>query len=119
MPFADEGGVVAGCLERFEKGQVVIVPMGQIVFYTVRPGILACQKAGPAGTAQAGGDKRIFKAHTLVAEAVKVGGLHYGVPQGAQCIPPMIVHKDEYDVGSIGWQPSRDQGRHKNNQKCR
>ncbi len=104
MPFADEGGGVAGFLE------VLWEEMGAgrngtlIVDDMVAMHVLAGEDRGAARRAKGGGDKGVLEVGPFSCHAVQVRSLEEGrgLGQEAHKVIAMIVAEDEDDVSASG-----------------
>ena len=103
MPFADDGGCVAGFLQVFGHGLLVGVE-SCFRFRTERPGesdavgVASRQKPGARSAADSLGAVIIGEAHAFGAEPVDVGCPVSGGPRCGQVAVAHVVEVDEHDV---------------------
>ena len=103
VPFADDGGCVAGFLQVFGHGLLVGVE-SCFRFRTERPGesdavgVASRQKPGARSAADSLGAVIIGEAHAFGAEPVDVGRPVSGGPRCGQVAVAHVVEVDEHDV---------------------
>ena len=96
VPFADEGGFVAGFLEDLREGFEMMAPLAAVgvVENPMMMGVESRQQAGPHRRAQRRRAKRIAEPRPFRGQPVDVRRLHKGMPHTGEFIPPQIIDQD-------------------------
>ena len=104
VPFADEGGFVAGVVEEAGPGGEAVAGgaaidvVGDLVGVRVEAG----EEGGAAGGAERGDGEGVLEHGAFAGETVYAGGLCEGVAAAAELVPAEVVDQDEDDVWALG-----------------
>jgi len=103
VPFADEGGFVAGVVqEAGPSGEAVtggaaIDVVGDLIGVRVEAG----EEGGAAGGAEGSDGEGVLEHGAFAGEAVDVWSLGEGMAAAAEFVPAQIIDQDEDDVGAL------------------
>ena len=106
VPLSDQGGLVACLAKDLGEGHlraIEDVPVGHL---SVVKGMATGKNNCPGGGADRIGDVATLEGHSLLRDAVEVGGLNQFRPVGADGMGGMVIGKDEEYVGLLGQRPS-------------
>ena len=101
VPFADEGGVVAGLLEILREEARALWCRHVVVDDFVPVHVLAGEDPRPAGRAERGGDEGVFEMDAAAGKGVDVRSFDKGMPAEAEDVVAEIVDEDEDDVAGF------------------
>ena len=101
VPLAEVGGVVACALELHRKAAEVGGILREVVLHAVSVRVNAAEDARSAGGAERCGAEGVLEIHALLAQPVDVRRLQMRVAREAQCVPALIVGKNEQDVRTL------------------
>ena len=110
VPLSDQGGAVTGLAQEFGEGHLRAVEDVTIGHLPIVEGMPTRKYDRPGRGANRIGDVAALEGHSLLGDAVEVGGLDQFRPIGAYGMGGMIIGEDEEDVGRLGlfgMQPSR------------
>jgi hypothetical protein len=101
VPFADNGGSVAGLLQQLGEGLLAAVKFDCIVDDAVEMAVFAGQDYGPAGCAYSICAKAIIEAHTLSGKPVEVRRFVDFAAVTAYSVCGVVICHNEYDVRPV------------------
>ena len=102
VPLADEGCLVARCLQEF--GHCLLGTVEDTVFVvgkSIDVAVLTSEHAGTTGTGKTVGNETVAEEHTLLGNLVEIGSLDVALAIGTECLSRVVVSHNVDDVGTL------------------
>src|SRR6185436_1432966 len=98
MPFADDGGLISGSLQKFGKSLLRAVEGLAIIQHTIQMAIFAGEHYSAARRANGIGDQAIVKAHPFAPDAVDVRRVIESPSIGGDRLKCVVIGKEQDNV---------------------